>query len=129
MMQPIRLRPGEQPVPRQGILSSLIAFITGSKNQRRTTVAVKYYRNNTRQGTDKYAIEYAWNGSHYDLYAHSRPSNPYSSGVSTTHLYENSSQICVSSGREPKTMDQAEKIARAFMDHFSQYVRDGKGLA
>jgi hypothetical protein len=89
----------------------------------------KYFRNSTSRGTDHYAVEYVWNEDHYDIYNTARPSNPYSSDPHKTHLYTSTNEVCVAAGKEPKTVQEADRVARAFIDHYSTYVRDGRGRA
>jgi hypothetical protein len=78
-------------------------------------------------GTDVYEIDYVRqsNGT-FRLYCHRHPPIPaaYSKSVEKCHLYADG-QICVSAGKSPTSLDQAQAIGMFFCRGFSQYVRRG----
>lgn len=77
-------------------------------------------------GRDNYAIDYVpqSNGT-YKLYASYHPPDPHGKGTHETHLYS-SGEICVSAGREPRSLAQATTIGQAWCEGFSKYRRTGR---
>jgi hypothetical protein len=74
---------------------------------------------------DLYEIEYRRESDGtYSIWCRKHPHNPVGGGVSDHHLYS-SGQVCVSAGREPRTLDRAVAIAHVFMKSFSHWVRHG----
>lgn len=82
----------------------------------------KHYRVN---GRDTYTVKYVKqsNGT-YKIYCTERPYNPQSRDPNKTHLYSNG-QVCVSRGKEPRTIDKAQAVGMAFCEGYSQYIRTG----
>jgi hypothetical protein len=60
----------------------------------------------------------------WKMFADEHPDNSFDTSVVKCHLY-GSGQICVASGKEPRSFDRARAIAIAWMDGYSQYVRTG----
>jgi hypothetical protein len=83
----------------------------------------KHYR---VDGTDAYTIEYREesNGA-YSIWCWDHPHNAYSNAASDCHLFS-SGQVCVTSGKEPRSLDRAKAIAHVWMKGFSAYVRSGQ---
>ncbi|MCA9000215.1 MAG: hypothetical protein KDA80_24670 [Planctomycetaceae bacterium] len=83
----------------------------------------KEYRVN---GVDGFIIDYVrqWNGT-YKIYARQHPADPYGRSASYTHLFGNG-QICIASGREPRSLDAAKTIAGHWMESYSNYTRTGQ---
>lgn len=76
-------------------------------------------------GQHEFEIEYRpESDGTYSIFCHDHPSNPHGDGPSTHHLYA-SGRVCVSAGREPRTLDRAKAVASAWMNGFSHYVRTG----
>jgi hypothetical protein len=75
-------------------------------------------------GVDRYSIDIRSNGSYFTLHAITYPRNRRGGGVTDHHLYP-SEQICVSSGNEPRTFDNAKAIAIFWADGWSKYQRTG----
>lgn len=73
---------------------------------------------------DIYTIEFRNAGSYYTIWCSEHPDNPYDDDVSKCHLYS-SGQVCVTAGKEPRTLDKAKAIAAAWIDGYSEYVRTG----
>ncbi len=76
-------------------------------------------------GTDDYTIEYRpqSNGT-YKIVATQCPDNIHGQGPTTHHRYD-SGEICVASGREPRTLDRAKAIAMAWIDGYTEYLKTG----
>jgi len=88
----------------------------------RNPVVIKHYLVNK---TDRYAIDFRQqpNGT-YKLHAVGHPPDPYRLPVTENHLYS-TGEICVSGGREPRTLDRAKAIAMFWCEGWSVYVRTG----
>jgi hypothetical protein len=52
------------------------------------------------------------------------PADPYGKGAAVHHLYD-SGEICVAAGKEPRTFDKAEAIAKYWAERYSAYVDTG----
>lgn len=52
------------------------------------------------------------------------PPDPYGKSAATHHRYD-SGEICVASGKEPRTYGKAEAIARYWAEKYSAYVTTG----
>ena len=76
-------------------------------------------------GTDVYTILYKRqsNGT-YKLYCTKHPRNPKDKCPTKCHLYA-SGEICITAGKEPRTLDKAKAIGMAFCKGYSQYIRTG----
>ena len=84
---------------------------------------IKHYMVDKR---DRYTIEFRpQRGGTFKLFALSHPADTYSNGVGTHHLYP-SGEICVSSGKEPRTIDKAQAIAMVWCEGWSFYIRTGR---
>lgn len=59
-----------------------------------------------------------------EMYARRHPQDRHGKSVTHHHLY-NSKKICVSAGREPRSLSEAEAIAKAWAEGYSQYIRTG----
>ncbi|QDT40344.1 hypothetical protein Pan241w_04000 [Gimesia alba] len=83
----------------------------------------KHYR---VDGSDNYTVTYKqkWNGT-YEIRCSQHPHNPQSTNVNDCHLYSDG-RVCVSKGKEPRTLDKAKAIGIAFCEGYSQYVRTGR---
>jgi hypothetical protein len=76
--------------------------------------------------TDRYAIEFRPQpDGTIKLFAVTHPADPFGAGVSINHLY-GSGEICVATGRAPRTMDRARAIAMVWAKGWSTYIRTGK---
>lgn len=62
-------------------------------------------------------------GGHYRMRVLQRPECPYPLGVAA-HLLE-ADHICVATGREPRTIEQAKALAFHWMNGFETYRRTG----
>jgi hypothetical protein len=73
-----------------------------------------------------YRIEFRRTGlfaGHYDMRVLDRPECPFPLGY-PAHLLEGA-RICVTQGREPKSLDQAKAVAFHWMSGFEQYRQTG----
>jgi hypothetical protein len=73
-----------------------------------------------------YQIEYAWNGTYYTMFVMERPPSPYPDWHPNTYHILDGDQICVTAGREPRTLDRAKAIAYVWMRGYSQFVATGQ---
>lgn len=74
---------------------------------------------------DDYTITYTeQSGGTYKIHCSRHPHNPRSTSVNICHLYS-SGEVCVASGKEPRTLDMAKAIGMAFCEGYSQYIRTG----
>ncbi len=64
-------------------------------------------------GIDDYSIDIRWNGSYYTLHPLNYPLTRRGGTAATHHLFD-SGQICVSAGKEPRTIDNAKAICMAW---------------
>ena len=86
---------------------------------------VKRYQNNQPEYRHVYTIEYRLEPQgFYTLWCTEHPANPFDASVVKCHLY-GSGQVCIASGKEPRTREVAEAIAHYWMRGFSEYVRTG----
>lgn len=77
-------------------------------------------------GIDDYTMEFRLQpGGFFKLFAPSCPPDPHGGGASTHHRYD-SGEICVTAGREPRTLERAIAIASLWMKRYSQYIRTGR---
>ncbi len=98
-----------------GIMSTLF----GSEYRK----VVKEYR---VDGRDRYKIEYVErSGGMWKLYCYEHPQNSRSTDVTKCHLYS-SGEVCVTSGREPKSLDAALALGIYWAQGYSNYLRTGK---
>ena len=76
-------------------------------------------------GTDDYVMTYIKlaNGT-YEIHCSKHPHNPRSKDVNVCHLYSNG-KVCVSRGKEPRTLDKAKAIGMAFCEGYGSYIRTG----
>ena len=74
----------------------------------------------------RYVIEYAWNGTFYVMYVKQRPPNPHPNVHQHTFHILDVDRICVTRGREPRTLDRAKAIAYVWMRGYSQFVATGR---
>ena len=93
-----------------------------------SVVEVREFRNHRDDYTDEYVIEFRHDGDVYWLYCNARPSNDYDDGVNVdkTHLHSCCGQICVSKGKEPRSMEFAEAFAHYWMSGYSEMARTGE---
>lgn len=83
----------------------------------------KEYYNREHGSDDGYAFRFEKeNNGTITIRCLDHPDNPNSSDPRQTHLYE-SGKVCVAEGREPRSMEMAEAIAHAFMQHYSNHIR------
>ena len=76
---------------------------------------------------DRYAIRFEQQSNGYfKLFAIRRPTDPHGGGVLQNHVYTDNS-ICVSAGKEPRTLDKAIAVAHFWMTGYSAYIRDPEG--
>ena len=73
---------------------------------------------------DEYLIDFYHDGSKYSMYAPLHPECPFDPKVTESHLYD-SGQICVTAGKEPRTLDEAKAIAMVWAEGYSEYIRTG----
>jgi len=86
---------------------------------------IRHYKNKQTGYMDLFTIEYRENSNGtVALWCITHPRDPHGKGVSVHHLYE-SGQICVTKGREPRSMEHAEAIAFSWMLGWSEYIRTG----
>jgi len=77
-------------------------------------------------GRDDYIVDYSEKSDGtYQMHVRRHPHDPYQRGPHVTHLYDNGS-LCVTAGREPRSLGQAETIAKAWMESYSNYTRTGR---
>ena len=85
-------------------------------------------RNEYRESAtrDHYIIRYEQGSDGiWRIYAEHHPENPYSSAVTSCHLYP-SGEVCVNRSKfAPRELDQAKACAYLWMEGYSQYVRTG----
>jgi hypothetical protein len=58
------------------------------------------------------------------IFAPIAPPDPHGKGVTSHHRYS-SGEVCVAAGKEPRTFDKAEAIARYWAQRYSAYVATG----
>jgi hypothetical protein len=76
--------------------------------------------------TDRYRIEFRPQADGtIKLFALSHPADPWAKPVSENHLYS-SGEVCVTVGREPRSLDRARAIAMVWAKGFSIYCRTGQ---
>ncbi|MEZ5942897.1 MAG: hypothetical protein R3C18_16010 [Planctomycetaceae bacterium] len=76
-------------------------------------------------GVDQYVIEYHWTFLFgVDVYVRRSPFDPFKKSPAYHHLYANG-LLCIAAEHQPWTVAQAERITRAWMETFSNYVRTG----
>lgn len=74
---------------------------------------------------DLYTIEYRKQSKGtYKIFCSDHPYNSQSTSVHKCHLYS-SGEVCITAGREPRTLDRAKAIATLWMHGYSQYIRTG----
>ena len=74
---------------------------------------------------DLFVIDYVKTSKgFYEIYARRHPPDRFQRGVTHHHLYSNG-QVCVTAGREPRTLEAAQYIARHWMESYSTYTRTG----
>lgn len=85
----------------------------------------KRYENRQDEYTDEYVIDYIReDDGTIRMKVTEHPENPYDADVRKCHLYP-SGNICVSKGKEPRSLEVAEAIAYYWMNGYSAYVRSG----
>ncbi|MCA8994976.1 MAG: hypothetical protein KDA88_23570 [Planctomycetaceae bacterium] len=74
---------------------------------------------------DNYVIEYhsTWFCG-IEVYVRLHPYDPFKKSPAYHHLYANG-LLCIAAEHRPGTVAQAERIARAWMETYSNYVRTG----
>lgn len=105
-------------------LAIIVCFaVTNSIMKGDETVVTKRYR---VRGTDNYTISFERqsNGT-YKIRCTEHPANSYSSAATKCHLY-GSGDVCVTAGKEPRSLDRAVAIAQVWMNGYSTYVRTGR---
>ena len=85
----------------------------------------KRYVNRQRGYDDPYTIEFRKRSGFIQLHAIDRPHDPHRN-KDEAHVALDGTLICVSTGKEPRTLERAEAIAHAWMLGYSVYVRTGK---
>lgn len=106
------------------LVSCSCQFLNRHKqDKRRKLVATKRYRVNK---SDSFTIQYQEqpNGT-IKIYCTEHPRNSYSADATKCHLY-GSGEVCVTSGKEPRSLDRAKAIAMMWMEGYSRYVRTGR---
>lgn len=82
----------------------------------------KEYRVNRR---DNYIIEFVTQSNGMiKIYVRLHPPDCHRRGVDHTHLFSDG-HICVTVGREPRSLAQAARIAKAWCEGWSEYCRTG----
>ena len=97
------------------------------KEERSLTLSssIRHYKNKQSEHVDLFTIEYRQkDDGTYTLWCIAHPRDPYGKDASVHHLYR-SGEICVTHGREPRSMEHAEAIAFSWMLGWSEYVRTG----
>lgn len=61
----------------------------------------------------------------YTIWCLEQPHNPHGGSVQDHHLYS-SGQVCVSAGREPRSLARAIAIAQIFMNSFCHWCATGQ---
>ena len=74
----------------------------------------------------RYQIEYAWNGTYYVMYVLERPPCPRPDEHPNNYHLLAGDQICVTQGREPRTLDRAQAIAYVWMRGYSEFLATGR---
>ncbi len=98
-------------------------LVTNSIMKGDQTVVTKRYR---VRGSDTYTIHFERQaGGTYRIRCTEHPTNRYSSDATKCHLY-NSGNVCVTAGKEPRSLDRAVAVAQVWMNGYSSYVRTGK---
>ena len=91
-----------------------------------TDRVVKKYVNRQAGYADEYTIAYRTRGNGtIRIDALERPADPFRR-VNEAHVDLDGTLVCVTAGREPRTLERAEAIAHAWMLGFSEYVRTGR---
>ncbi len=73
---------------------------------------------------DLYAFRYEWRSANWVVYVEHHPENPIGGWCDETHIL-GGGLLCISSGSEPKTLEQAISRSFGFMHYFSNYIRTG----
>src|SRR5690242_462545 len=91
-----------------------------------TDRVVKKYVNRQAGYADAFTIAYRTRGNGtIRIDALERPADPVRNN-DEAHVDLNGTLVCVTPGKEPRTLERAEAIAHAWMLGFSEYVRTGK---
>lgn len=78
-------------------------------------------------GRDRYRIDFrAQPNGTYSMVVLERPPDPYQRSPVSAHILSGN-RICVASGKEPRTLDNAQAIAQMWMHGYSQFIRDRRG--
>lgn len=109
------------------ILGGIVLAIIGAaaSSGARKTVR-KTYRVSGGGHTDYYKMNYIPKGDGtVKIVCDSHPANPQSAASPNTHLQADG-EVCVAKDHKPRTQTEAEKIGRAWMDGYSNYIRSGR---
>lgn len=89
-------------------------------------VKTQTYQNRQADYTDSFEIEYRRDdAANYRMYVNEHPNNPHLDDPRESHFYACCSPICVTKGKEPRSMEMAEAIAHYWMVGFSTHARTG----
>jgi hypothetical protein len=104
-------------------IARLVSSNNSPQKKGGTNMVQKRYRVN---GKDNYTIRYERqsNGT-FRIMCTEHPYNAHSTSVTKCHLFSNG-EVCVTGGKEPRTLDRAVAIAQVWMEGYSRYVRTGK---
>jgi hypothetical protein len=85
----------------------------------------KNYQNRQRGYTDNYVIAFQQedNGT-ITIWAEERPNDPYRIATEA-HVALDGEKVCISGGKEPRSLERAEAIAHTWMLGYSEYIRSG----
>jgi hypothetical protein len=72
---------------------------------------------------DFYTFRYCHNGQYWEIFVDDHPANPIA-GAYLTHILPGN-RVCITSGREPKTFEQAVACSWTFIHYYSNYIRTG----
>ena len=96
-----------------------------------TLYSSQIYTYKTKDGRAIFRFSYIYMGSYYQVNIHNYPSyNGRSSGSSIAHWLPTSSnganrKICFNSGKEPKTLSDAQKISTSWAEVTWEYIKTG----
>lgn len=73
---------------------------------------------------DAYTFRFEDTGAYWVIFILKHPPNPIGGGAHKTHILAGN-QLCIVTGREPKTLQAAVACSCEFIVYFSRYIRTG----
>jgi len=71
-----------------------------------------------------YKFEFVWHGHYWVIWCRACPRCPFAVPPTQYHLLRGN-QVCVTRGREPRTLSRAKAVAYLWMRGYSVYVKTG----